>query len=141
MAGDYRLHPTEAASWRVWAESLRLPRKCWESLRSLQAKTASDTIGTLADERQELFPRFFAVAEAAQHGRRDRRRMLLLHAPHHHAQVASLNDHTDALRLDGVLNCFRDLRGQPLLHLQPAGKHFHQTWQLAQPDNLAIGNV
>ena len=34
-----------------------------------------------------------------------------------------------------------DLLGQPLLHLEPPGKHLHQARQLGEPHNLSIRDV
>ena len=55
-------------------------------------------IRPVTDEGQEFCPRFLFVAEAAQHGRGNSSRMLLLHAAHHHTQVAGLNDHAHSLK-------------------------------------------
>src|SRR6185312_4165215 len=67
--------------------------------------------------------------------------MLLLHTAHHYAKVPRLNDHTYALGLDGALDGFRDLYRKPLLHLQTTGKNIDETRDLAQPDDLAVGNI
>jgi len=40
--------------------------------------------------------------------------------------MASFDDDTDALGLDGLLNCLRELRGEALLHLQAAGKDLYE---------------
>jgi hypothetical protein len=44
-------------------------------------------VASLFDERQELLARLGLIAEAAEHGRRDRRRPGLLDAAHRHAHV------------------------------------------------------
>ena len=55
--------------------------------------------------------------------------------------MASLDDHADALGFDHFLNGFGDLRGQPLLNLQPAGEQFNQPRNFAEAKNPAIGDV
>src|SRR5690606_19065691 len=51
------------------------------------------------DQPQELLARPQILQEHTLHRARDRLRVLLLHTPHHHAQVIRLADHTHALRL------------------------------------------
>src|SRR5215471_7117325 len=64
---------------------------------------------SVANERQELLTRILRMTKAAQHMGGHGRRMLLLHAPHHHAQVPRLDHHTHALGLKCVLYGLRDL--------------------------------
>src|SRR5205823_12277476 len=78
---------------------------------SLYAKSAA--VHAMVDQRQELVARLLAIPECAQHGAGDRAGVLLLDAPHHHAQVPRLADHADTLRLDRVLDRLGDLLGQP----------------------------
>src|ERR1019366_2807920 len=80
-------------------------------------------------------------AESAEHGRRYGGRMLLLDPTHHHAEMADLDDHADAQRLNRLLNRLGNLHGQTLLHLQTTGKYFHQSRDLAQTDHFALGNI
>src|ERR1700674_416197 len=98
-------------------------------------------VRSLADQRQEFSSRFFFVAEAAEHGRRYRGRMLFLDAAHHHAQMAGLDDYADALRFDGVLDRLRNLRGQPLLDLQAARERFDEARYFAQADNFSVWDI
>src|SRR5271168_5089663 len=63
------------------------------------------------------------LTEDAAHRRGHSGGILLLHAAHHHAQVARLDHHADALRGDRRLDRIRDLLRQPLLHLEAAGKN------------------
>ena len=65
--------------------------------------------------------------------------MLLLHAPHHHAEVAGFDHHSHALRLDCLLNGLRDLRGQPLLNLETTRKDFDEAGILLRPTTLPLG--
>ena len=67
--------------------------------------------------------------------------MLFLDAAHHHAQMAGLDDHADALRLDGVLDRLGDLRGQALLNLQAAREDFDEARNFAQADHFSVGDV
>src|ERR1022692_1790212 len=67
--------------------------------------------------------------------------MLLFYAAHHHAQVASLDYHGYALRLDYFLDGFGNLRGEALLNLEAAGKEFDEARDFAESDHFAVGNV
>ena len=48
--------------------------------------------------------------------------MLLFHAAHHHAEMASFDDDAHALRLDYLLDGFGNLGGEAFLNLQPREK-------------------
>ena len=100
-----------------------------------------DAVRSLADEREEFGARFFLGAEATQHRRRYRRRMLFLDAAHHHAQMSRLDDNADALRLDGVLDGFGNLGSQPLLDLQAARERFDETRYFAQADDFSVWDI
>src|SRR5712691_6551077 len=67
--------------------------------------------------------------------------MLLLDAAHHHAKMAGLDDHPDALRFDYFLNRLGDLGGEALLDLQPPGKEFDETRHFAEADHFAVRDV
>src|SRR6266436_41572 len=67
--------------------------------------------------------------------------MLLLDSTHHHAEMARLNHHAHALRLDRLLYGFRDLGGQTFLNLQAAREDFDQPRNLAQPDHFTFGDI
>src|SRR5258708_11430847 len=67
--------------------------------------------------------------------------MLLLDATHHHAQMPGLDDHADALWLDGVLDGLGNLRGQPLLDLQAARERLDEARYFAQADHFSVGDV
>src|SRR5579863_2564929 len=71
-----------------------------------------------ADQRQELVPGLLVLAKDAQHRARRCHRVLLLDAPHHHAEMPRFDDDADALRAQPLLDGVRDLAGQPLLNLQ-----------------------
>src|SRR5215472_15867173 len=62
----------------------------------------------LSHQRQKLVASLFALAEGAQHRARHRTRVLLFHAPHHHAKVARLADHSDSHRIHHLLDRLRD---------------------------------
>lgn len=55
--------------------------------------------------------------------------------------MPGFNHHSDATRLDPILQSFGDLGGEPLLHLQAAGKGIHQAGDFAQPQDLALGQI
>src|SRR5258708_20603649 len=55
--------------------------------------------------------------------------------------MTRLNDHADALRLDGLLNGLCYLHREALLYLQPPGKDVHQTRNLTQPNHLTVWNI
>ena len=58
------------------------------------------------------------VAKRAAKRARDRPRILLLDAAHHHAQMLGLDHDTNARRLQHVVDGLSNLLGQSLLHLQ-----------------------
>src|ERR1019366_3970170 len=101
----------------------------------------SGAVAALADERQEFGSGFLIRAEAAENGRRYRRRMLFLDSPHHHAEMAGLDDHAAALRLDGVLDRLGNTRGEALLDLQAAREGFDEARYFAQADHFSVGDV
>src|SRR5208282_6558638 len=98
----------------------------------------SNPIRALADQGQEFGSGFLFVAEAAEHGRRYRRRMLFLDASHHHAEMPGLDDHADALGIDSVLDGLGDLRGQALLDLQAARESVDEARDFAQADHFSV---
>src|SRR5580704_12464249 len=55
--------------------------------------------------------------------------------------MLGLEYHGDAERVDLRHESLRDLRRQPLLHLQPPRVYFHQSRQLREPDDLPIGQI
>ena len=64
------------------------------SARFLEAVSAGDSLAGRV------------VAEAAEHGAGDRARVLLLDAPHHHAEVPRFADHSDAFGIEHPLDGF-----------------------------------
>jgi hypothetical protein len=71
------------------------------------------------DERQEFRPCRHRLSERPEHGGRGHHRILLLHAPHHHAEVLRLDHDADAIGADALLDRVRNLIGQPFLDLEP----------------------
>ena len=67
--------------------------------------------------------------------------MLLFYAAHHHTEMTGLDYHAYALRFDGVLDRFGDLRRETLLDLQAAGEDLDQARDLAQADYLSVWDV
>src|SRR5215469_4041356 len=98
-------------------------------------------VGALANEGQELAAGFVFLAEAAQHGRRHSRGVLLLDTAHHHAEVARLDDHANTLGLAHLLDGLCDLGGEALLDLKAAREEFDQPWNFAEADDFAVRNV
>src|SRR5690606_22356411 len=90
---------------------------------------------------QELLARAKILQEDAPHRTRDRLRVLLLHAPHHHAEVVRLDHHAHALRLEDVPDRLRDLVRHPLLHLEPPGEHLHDPGELRESHDPPVRNV
>src|SRR5262249_34296762 len=95
----------------------------------------------LPDEGEELLPGFLLVTEAAEHGRSDCCRVLLLNAAHHHAEMPRLDNHADTLRLDDLLDRLGALRRQTLLNVEYARTDFKQPWNFAQAYDFAGRNV
>src|SRR5512142_3277103 len=69
-------------------------------------------------QAHELVTGALLAAEDPAQRRSDGLRVLLLHAPHHHAEVERLDHHPHAVRLEGLLERVGDLVGEALLHLQ-----------------------
>ena len=67
--------------------------------------------------------------------------MLLFHAAHHHAQMAGLDDDSDALGFDRVLDGLGNLRGEPFLNLQAAGEGFDEARYFAQADYFSVWDI
>ena len=68
-------------------------------------------------------------------------RVLLLDAPHLHAEVLSLNNDHHSERIERTLDTIFDFGSEPLLHLQPSGEHIHHPCNLAQTCDASIGDV
>ena len=67
--------------------------------------------------------------------------ILLLHPAHLHAHVACLDNHHDAERIERLLDALLDLQGHALLHLEAVGEDVHHAGNLAQPRDVAVGDV
>src|ERR1019366_7603989 len=96
---------------------------------------------SMVHQRQELIPRLLPLPESPQHRARHRPRVLLLHSPHHHAEVPRFADHSHSHRIDDLLDGLRHFLRQPLLYLQPPRKGVHNPRNLAQPDHFRLGQV
>ena len=137
-------------SWRVrgrwsscattWAETNAAPAALSRQVQC-RVTVIVPLIRPVADQRQKLLTRRERLAECAEHRRCDHHRILLLHAAHHHAQMARFDHHAHALRVDRIHDCLRDLLGQPLLQLQPARVHVDQTRELADAEDRAARDV
>src|ERR1700691_762198 len=128
-------------SWLVMPPGLSTTRSPFTLTTVADRAHASQaTRSRLPYQRKDLRPRLF-LAEASHHGAGHRRRILFLDSTHHHAQVAGFNHHAHALRRNRFLNRIGNLPRQPFLHLQAARKYFNQARNLAQPDDLPLGNI
>jgi len=81
------------------------------------------------------------VLEAAEHRARDGSRVLFLDAAHDHTQMLGFDHNGHALWFNSVVNDFGDLHRQALLHLQAPGEHIDKTGDLAQSNDLPVGNI
>src|SRR4051794_33382365 len=86
-------------------------------------------------QRQELLARAWVVANESMESRRDGGRPRLGDAAQGHAHVLGLQDDSDTLRRQLVLQPVADLCGQPLLHLQPPGEEVDHARELRQSDD------
>src|SRR6476660_10317176 len=110
-------------------------------LLTTQLPWAGGLIAVGMNELEEFFAGLQLVPKDSQHGTGDRYCILFFYAAHHHAQMASFHDDGHAMRLELGLQRFRNLDGQPLLHLQPAAKGVHQSRNLAQSDDFLVRHV
>ena len=69
------------------------------------------------------------------------RHAALVHAARGHAFVRGLDHHADAARLQHVVDAVGDLRGHLFLHLEAARIGLDHARQLADADDLAVGQV
>ena len=74
-------------------------------------------------------------------GARPGHRIVLADAAHLRAQVMGLEVHRDAVWLEHRHQPVGDLVGHPLLHAEPPRRHPDQPGQLADPDDLLVGDV
>src|SRR5437660_296090 len=93
------------------------------------------------DERQKFVACLFVVTESAEHRAGDGLTMLLFHAAHLHAEMASFDDYTHSLRSDFLLNRFRNLAGQPFLNLQTPSEHIDQTRDFAEAKHALFRQI
>src|SRR5260221_14561213 len=93
-------------------------------MRTLSGRCAISGSGCVAVEvAEELGPGPIAGPEQAEHRRRGHDRPRLPDAAHDRAKVVRLDDDTDALWPQPVVQEVRDLLGHPLLDLEPPGEH------------------
>src|SRR5436309_14318794 len=84
---------------------------------------------------QELAPAPRVLQEHPAQGRRRGHRPSDLHAAHFHAQVAGVEDHTDALGLQRLHQAIGHLLHQPFLILEPAREVVDDPRDLRQADD------
>ena len=93
-----------------------------------------------ADELEEFCPCGLALEGSDKitgggHG------ALFLHASHRHAEVPCLDNDGYAQRVQGIVDGVLDLRRQAFLHLKAARLGLHHTGYLAQPCDVAVGDI
>src|SRR5579862_4997104 len=111
------------------------------SLPIMPQTSRSDVVRRAFADEGEEFVAGVLLLEDADHGRGDRRGVLLLDAAHHHAEVAGFDDNSHALRGDDVLDGVGDLTREALLHLEAASEDLDKTRDFAESDDLAVGDV
>jgi hypothetical protein len=124
-------------------------QKCPEAVLSSTAqlvtagssKVWSGSKYRLLNEIQELVAGFAVALEVAQHAAGDGATVLFLHAAHHHAEVIGLNDYADAFGLQVFFKSVSHVGGQSLLHLKSAAEDVDHAGNLAQPDDLLVGEI
>ena len=79
---------------------------------------------------EEILAQAVIAVESTQHGAGHHARLAFLDPAHHGAHMRALDQHRDPARVEDFLEGFSDLLGHALLHLQPAGEHFHQAGNL-----------
>src|SRR5260370_33990128 len=89
-------------------------------------------------QREEFVARGLVFAEAAEHRAGDGAGVLFFDAAHHHAEMLSLAQHTDAARGNSVGDGGSDLLGQTFLYLQPAGVHMHHAGEFCVADDSVL---
>src|SRR5687767_7488375 len=97
--------------------------------------------GAPGNEGQKLLSGSEVVAENAGYRRGHHGRVLLLHAAHHHAEMARLDHHAHAFGIDRFHDLARNVLGESLLKLQPARVDVDQPRKLAHAEHLAIRDV
>src|SRR5688572_25764380 len=95
----------------------------------------------LPDQTHELGTGPGVAPERSGHGRGDHRRLLLLHATHHGAQMRRLDHACHALGLELLHEELGHLHGEPLLHLEALRVHVDDARDLRQPDHPAARQV
>src|SRR5260221_3423246 len=97
------------------AISSPIPR---EAPVTIAVRTATDFTRVLSGVREpeEFVSRFRIFAEGAPQRRRDRLRVLLLYAAHHHAEMVGLDDDSTSPGPQDITDRFRNLVCESLLH-------------------------
>lgn len=69
------------------------------------------------NELKKFSPGFGVISEVAKHTTGDRFAFGFLNAPHHHAKMGRLNDHSNPGGVHGLHNCLRNFASQSFLDL------------------------
>src|SRR5580704_16896784 len=98
-------------------------------------------VAVRVDERQELLPGLGLIAKHAQHPAGDKVGATLADAPVDHAMMRGLDHDGDPARFQDLLDRVGDLRGEPLLDLQPLGEDLDHARQLGDTHHPFVGNI
>ncbi len=94
--------PAESGRWRVgWTiPAILRASQITVGMMSVYSDAAVErSTATALRQPQEFVTRLWIVTEIPPQSARDRRGVLLLHSAHHHAEVGSLDHHTNTTRL------------------------------------------
>lgn len=94
----------------------------------------------MCDELHELLARL-GLAEGPRKVAGRGVGILLLYPTHLHAHMLRLDDDDDPKGIECRLDAVLDLHREALLHLQTTSEDVHDTWQLAQPRDVAIRDI
>src|SRR5512145_1781256 len=95
----------------------------------------------MADKLHELLAASTIFVKDAQYRAVGDDGILLLHAAHHHAEVACFGDHRHARGLQHFHQRMRDFGSHTFLHLQASRKDINDAGDLAQSHDAAVGHV
>src|SRR6185295_2086375 len=95
----------------------------------------------LVRQGQKLLTGHWVFPEATKHATRHQVRIVLVYAARRHAMMRRLDDHTDAVRLEDVVDGIGYLRRHLLLDLQSLRIGFNDTRKLGDADDPARRHI
>jgi hypothetical protein len=102
---------------------------------------ATSIVLRFVDEVKKFSPGLLQRAESAQHGTGNRTTVLLFNAAHLHAHVLSIDNHTNAVRRQFLIDGFGNLGRQAFLNLQAPAEHLHQPDDFADAYDFPVRQV